>query len=154
MTLPQISADQASPWRGFLAELRGKLPVFPLSDPYGLTRSGAANGEPLCAGQNLSRARVLNAKGWAASIQAQLKVGDYLQVGKRLHMVIDQDVDSDDQGNAAINIWPSIRQAPNDGDPIILNNPSGLFRLKSNKPSWTVGPNRLFSFSYEMKEAL
>lgn len=82
MTLPQMSADQAGQWRGFLAELRGKLNVFPLSDPYGLTPTSVANGEPLCSGQNLSRARVLNTKGWAASIQAQLKVGNYLQVGK------------------------------------------------------------------------
>jgi len=154
MTLPPMSADQAGRWRGFLAELRGKLNVFPLSDPYGLTPSGAANGEPLCAGQNLSRARVLNTKGWAPSIQAQLKVGDYLQIGKRLHMVIGQDVDSDEQGDATINIWPSVREGPNEGDPIILNNPAGLFRLKSNKRSWTVGPNRLFSVSYEIKEAL
>jgi len=58
MTLPHMSADQAGKWRCFLAELRGKLNVFPLSDPYGLTPSGAASGEPLCAGQNLSRARV------------------------------------------------------------------------------------------------
>jgi len=85
---------------------------------------------------------VLNTKGWQPSIQAQLKVGDYLQIGKRLHMVIAQDVDSDDHGDATINIWPSIREAPNDGDPIILTNPTGLFRLKSNKRSWTVGPNR------------
>jgi hypothetical protein len=28
MTLPQMSADQASQWRGFLAEMRGKLNVF------------------------------------------------------------------------------------------------------------------------------
>ena len=90
MTLPQMSADQAGQWRGFLAELRGKLNVFPLSDPYGLTPSGAANSEPLCAGQNLSRTRVLTTKGQAPSIRAQLKVGNYLQVGKRLHMVIAQ----------------------------------------------------------------
>ena len=60
-------------------------------------------------------------------------MGDYLQIGQRLHMVISQDVDSDDQGSATINIWPSIREAPNDGDPIILNNPTGLFRLKSKQ---------------------
>lgn len=69
-------------------------------------------------------------------------------------MVFGQDVDSGDQGNATINLWPSIREAPNDGDAITLNNPTGLFRLKSNKRSWTVGPNRLFSVSYEIKEAL
>ena len=141
-------------WRGSLAELHGKPIVCPLSDPYSLTPTSAANGQPLCAGQNLSRARVLNTRGWQPSIQAQLKVGDYLQIGKGLHMVIALGVDSDDQGNATINIWPSIREAPNDGDPIILNNPTGLFRLKSNKRSWTVGPNRLFSVSYEIKEAL
>ncbi len=88
------------------------------------------------------------------SVQAQLKVGDYLQIAKRLHMVIGQDVNSDEHGNATINIWPSLREASNDGDPIILNNPTGLFPLESNKRSWTVGLNRLFSVSYEIKEAL
>ncbi len=88
--------------------------------------AGAANGQPSVP-VRISLARVLNTKGWAASIQAQLKVGDYLQVGKRLHLVIAQDVDSDDQGNATINIWPSIREAPNDGNPIILNNPTESF---------------------------
>jgi hypothetical protein len=33
-----------------------------------------------------------------------LKVGEYLQIGQWLHMVIGQDVDSDDQGNPTINI--------------------------------------------------
>lgn len=143
-----MSAEQAGRWRGFLAELRGKLNVFPLSDP-----TGAANSEPLCARQ-IFRVRVLSTKRWQPSIQAQLKVGDYLQIGKRLHMVIAQDAESDDQGNTTINTRAAGREAPNDGDPFILNNPTGLFRLKSNKRSWTVGPNRLFSVSYKTKGAL
>jgi len=80
MTLPQMSADQAGQWRGFLAEMRGKLNVFPLSDPYCLSPTGAANGRPSVQ-VRISRARVLNTKCWAASIQAQLKEGDYLQIG-------------------------------------------------------------------------
>ena len=77
--------------------------VFPLSDPYGLrprARPTASRSVPA----KISLARVLNTKGWQPSIQAQLKVGEYLQIGQRLHMVIGQDVDSDDQGNATINI--------------------------------------------------
>ena len=59
--------------------------------------------------------RVLSTKRWQPSIQAQLKVGDYLQIGKRLHMVIAQDAESDDQGNTTINTRAAGREAPNDG---------------------------------------
>ena len=73
-----------------------------------LTASAQGRGQrPAALCRPKSFARVLNTKGWQPSIQAQLKVGEYLQIGQRLHMVIGQDVDSDDQGNATINIWPS-----------------------------------------------
>ena len=78
-----------------------------------------------------------------------MKVGDYLQIGKRLHMVIAQDVDSDDQATG-----PSIFGRRSAKRRTMANSPTGLFRLKSNKRSWTVGPNRLFSVSCEVKEAL
>jgi hypothetical protein len=90
-------------------------------------------------------------RGWKPNAFGLLLAGDYLQHGYRLHRVLDR-VNSDFAGNAVIPVWPSIREAPSDGDPIILNNPVGLFRLATNKRTWSVDYTFLTRMSFPIQE--
>jgi|SRR5271166_5056918 len=154
IALPPMPQDLAAQWIAWLMEMRGKLNVFPVTDPLMTGPAGAAQGTPVSNGVNAARARVLNTRGWNASIQGQLLRGDFLQIGQRLHCVIGSDVDSDSSGNATINIWPAIREATADADPVTLANPAGLFRLADNKRKWSVATTKMFGIQFQVKEAL
>jgi hypothetical protein len=86
-----------------------------------------------------------------ASKVGLLLPGDYLQVGYRLHRVLDI-VNSDSSGNAVISVWPSLREVPAASAPIILNNPMGLFRLATNKRTWSTDATRLTRLSIPLME--
>jgi hypothetical protein len=72
--------------------------------------------------------------------------GDYLQIGYRLHRVLDE------TGSGPIGIWPSIREPLAGGETIITNNPQGLFRLGTNKRTWSADWIRLTHLSFQIQE--
>ena len=152
-SLPQMTRLQAQQWMAFLAEIRGMGGAFLLGDPLASSPSGLARGIPVVNGANASRSGVLNIRGLAPSLYGQLLPGDYLQIGMRLHMNLDT-ANSDSSGNASLNIWPRIREAPNDGDPVILHNPRGLFRLADNKRTYSLAVTKLYGISISLTEAL
>jgi len=154
IALPPMSQADAAAWTSWLMEMRGKLNVFQMGDPLKASPAGAAQGTPVSQGANLAGARSILTRGWQPSTQAQLLVADYLQAGYRLHQVISANVDSDANGFATINIWPSLREPTADGDPIILSNPTGLFRLAENKRGWSVAVTKMFGIQVQIKEAL
>lgn len=154
IAMPPMPQAQAAPWYAWLMEIRGKLNVFPLGDPLGTAPAGAALGAPVCTAGNTTRSRTLLTSGWQPSTNGQLLVGDYLQIGQRLHCVIGSNVDSDGSGNASINIWPAIREAPMAGDSVILSNPTGLFRLQKNQRGWSLAVSKMFGVKFDAKEAL
>jgi hypothetical protein len=160
---------QAMAWIAFLAELRGRLNAFVLSDPLspapqGAGLAGTPNG--IYAQGAQARARVIPTGGWKPSTMNQLLVGDFLQVGglknaqgqyvtaPRLHMVIGNNVNSDAYGLADINIWPSLREQVNSEDSIILQQTCGLFRLASNRRTWTIRRDKMYIVAFDVKEAL
>lgn len=152
LTLPQLTATDAATWTAFLGECRGMTNTFYLGHPLYRAPRGSASGAPLVSGVNQPMATTLNTKGWTASATALLLPGDRIQVGYRLHVVLDQ-VNSDASGNAAVNIWPSIREATTDGEAITLNDPKGLFRLAENKRSILSTETRLSGVSFKLLEA-
>ena len=83
-----------------------------------------------------------------------LQPGDYLQVGMRLHMVAGPiGVYPDGNGNAQIEIWPSLRENQASGLLIGVYNPTGLFRLADNKREWSVDEARHAGISFKAVEA-
>lgn len=157
VTPPKIwlPADKGA-WRAFLAGLQGMLNVFQLADPDHCKPLGQAKGAPqvdgTVSGGNAAAQNILHTKGWTPSIYRQMLPGDYLQVGYRLHVVTAQ-VDSDVSGNAAIAVWPSLRETPADGTGIKLTNCQGVFRLSANKRQWHVSPDKLMQVSISCSEA-
>ena len=73
----------------------------------------------------------------------------------RLYQYIGQSaLASDSGGNALIDFWPSLRETPSNGTPLILLNPQGEFRLATNKRPAPVDRNRMFTFQMKCREAI
>jgi hypothetical protein len=151
ITLPPLTQCEADEWIAFLGELRGMANCFFLGDPLKRIPNGTASGAPVVDGTNMAGGSTLNTRGWTANTFRLLLPNDGIQVGNRLHKVVDS-VNSDANGKAAISVWPSLREQPNDGQLVIVNNPQGLFRLASNKRTWSYSPSQLTSISFQIQE--
>ena len=155
MELPPLTQNQADNWISFLMELRGMQNCFQIGDPMKPTSRGSAHGLPVVdmttANTNYAMAQTLYTRGWKANTFGLLLPGDYLQVGYRLHRVLDR-VNSDANGMAQISIWPSLREVPTDGEAIVLNKPTGLFRLATNKRTWSADATLLTHLSFQILE--
>jgi hypothetical protein len=153
VTLPPLTQNQADDWISFLMECRGMANAFQIGDPMKRMPRGAVSGVPVVDGSVtvVAGGQTLLTRGWTASRFRLLVPGDYLQVGFRLHRVLDV-VNSDANGKAAISIWPSLREVPTDGEAIVLNNPVGLFRLAANKRTWSSDYTALTRLSFQVME--
>lgn len=153
VTLPPLSQAQADVWISALMECRGMLNAIQIGDPMKTTPRGNPLGAPTCPTTPVDTlgSPSLHTTGWIAGKVGLLLPGDYLQVGYRLHRVLDI-VNSDSSGNAVISVWPSLREVPAASAPIILNNPMGLFRLATNKRTWSTDATRLTRISIPLME--
>jgi hypothetical protein len=159
VSMPAMKRPWANNWIAWLAALQGKFNAFQIGDPSGIAPLGTPMGSPVCdcsyPGYNLTTANVLHTRGWTPNKYRLLLPGDYLQIGYRLHFVTYAcaAVNSDANGNAAIPVWPSIRELPADGQPILLHNTSGLFRLETNTRNWTANYLKVIPVGFKCKEA-
>jgi hypothetical protein len=153
LSLPSMKRDTAAAWIGFLAALRGKANVFQVGDQLGRLPRGNPQGTPVISGLHLASATSINTAGWTASATGLLKVGDYIQIGYRLHVVIGTDVNAGADGKATIEIWPSLREALADGVSIVTSNCKGLFRLADNERSWSATQAKTYGVSFKAVEA-
>jgi hypothetical protein len=153
VTLPPLTQEQADDWISFLMECRGMANAFQLGDPMKLSPRGNVSGVAVVDGSVavVAGGQTLFTRGWTASRFRLLLPGDYLQVGFRLHRVLDA-VTSDASGKAAISIWPSLREVPTDGQSIVLNKPQGLWRLATNKRTWSSDYTGLTRLSFQIME--
>lgn len=153
IALPKLrSGTELATWNAFLAECRGRLNTFLLGDSSYRGPLGNPEGLPVVNGAQSPMAQTLNTKGWTPNSFRLLVPGDYLQVGYRLHRILDV-VNSDSSGNATISIFPSLRDPLTDGQEIILNHPVGLFRMADNKQTMLVDETRMGGTSFNVVEA-
>jgi hypothetical protein len=153
VTLPKMNRFIAAPWRAWMAELRGMQNVFQLGDPICTTPSplSQASGTPLCASGNSIASTELYTSGWTPSVFNQLMPGDYIQIEYRLYMVCEA-VNSDSDGNATVQVWPSLREDHPEGTALVLSNTQGVFRLSQNTRTWHLETSKLLSFSFQCEE--
>lgn len=103
--------------------------VVEASDPgfYVVTTTVAVDPETPSAG-----AQGLYLDGWTASTTGILLAGDFIQLNSgsaaRLHQVLG-DQNSDPWGNAYVDLWPRLREAPANASAVTTTNPVGVFRL-------------------------
>lgn len=152
-TYAPLTQKQFNPIKAALIQMQGMTNAFQIGDPLGTTPAGRVQGIPVVDGSvsMVAGGIVLYTKGWTPSQEGLLLPGDYLQVGYRLYSVLDS-VISDSNGKAAINIGPSLRELPQDGEAVVTNNPVGLFRLANNKITWSSAADKLSHVSFQFQE--
>lgn len=151
--LPAMSRDRAEAWAAFLMALNGPVGTFFLGDPLATTPRGAATGTPLVNGASQTGKSIIT-DGWNPSVTGILLGGDFIQIGNRLHKVM-QDVNSDGSGNATIDIFPRLRESPGDNQAIITQNCKGLFRiLPTTNPLPSADFLQVYDFGMQAIEAI
>ncbi len=159
ITLPTMQAESAEQWVAFLLSLKGQRGTFLLGDPVGATAKGSAStaaGTPVVNGATQT-GDTLDIDGCPASATGYLKAGDYIQLGtgnsSRLYKVL-SDVDTDGSGQATLDIWPNIINAPTDGATVIVSDAKGAFRLASNSSQWSINELQLYGITFGAIQAV
>jgi hypothetical protein len=150
VSMPPMTHANAQAWAAFFMACRGMANTFMFGDPLAVAPRGTGTGTPTVAGASQS-GFALNTAGWTGTLPV-LKAGDFIQIGSRLYRVL---VDATQSGgNATLSIWPQLRESPNDGATIILNNTQGTFRMKSNTRKFSVTEARFYGFQFDIREAI
>lgn len=153
--LPMKRAD-AEGWIAWLLSMRGREGTFLLGDPLGGTARGSVGGTPVVNGVNQTGDSI-SIDGCTASQTGWLKAGDYIQLGASasasLHKVL-KDVPTNGAGQAAIDIWPSIRTAPADGSAVVVSNARGVFRLTSSSVDWSINEASIYGLTFPAVEVI
>jgi hypothetical protein len=158
LSLPPVKDSiTAQNWESFFMELRGKMNIFQLGNPLRSAPRGSAAGLPAVtnsvSGTNLPLAKVLYTTGWTAGTSILLP-GDYIQIGLRMHVVVGAPVDAyGGGGNAAIPIWPCLREQPTDKIAVVTSGPRGIWRLDNNKRAYSLDKSKMYAFGFKVTEA-
>jgi len=151
VTYPPLTELQAAPMRAFLKQMRGISRAFQWTPADYVGPAGLPSGVPVTSGALVAAATTLVTTGWTPSTFGLLLQDDLIQIGYRLHAVLDI-VSSDGSGNASFEIWPSLREDVASGTTVITGNPLGLFRLAGNKRNWSKDYNQLTHISFPITE--
>ncbi len=154
VNLPQLTQPQADAWLSALMYCRGMANAFLIGDPLKQTPAGVPLGTPvidMTLGTNAVGAQLLDTRGWATGGSSPLLVpGDYVQIGYRLHRVVD--ILGSFGGTLRLSIWPSIRDVLTDGETVVTSGCQGLFRLASNKRNWSADFTKMTRLSFPIME--
>lgn len=154
VTMAPMTRVGGEAWNAFLLSLKGQYGTFYLYDPAGRTPQGLNVGTPLVNGSHAAQSNTLATKGWTASQTNILVAGDYLQLGNRLHKVLNT-ANSDGSGNATFDIFPSLRDALSNNASIITTNTKGIFRLTSSTlPLFDLADAKIYGIAFSAIEAI
>ena len=148
--LPPMKKDDAEIWIAWLLSLKGQLGTFELGDPTGATARGALGGTPITNGVDQTGGSI-DIDGCTAEVTGWLKAGDYVQIGRHLHKVL-QDVDTNADGEATLELWPSVRFPIANNSEIITSNPVGRFRLNSGAQDWSIDTASVYGITFAAVE--
>lgn len=110
--------------QAFIWKLSGKNGRFTMGD---FTKLGSpARGTPVING-NGQYGGLISTRGWLPN-EVVLPMGTYFTVNGELKFTTD-DIVSNASGIASIEFTPWLRTSPVDGEAIITENPTGMFRL-------------------------
>jgi len=149
VSLPPMRKNDAENWISWGLALNGTMGTFYMGDSSNSMPRGSAAGTPQVNGAGQQRSKTLATKGWTPST-AVLRIGDYIQLGYRLHKVL-QDVTSDSSGEAVLDIFPRVRDVLTNGQAIITANPVGTWRLKAGI-EWDVAGAMKFGIGFTAME--
>ena len=144
VSIPSVRRDLAADWKAMLVACRGPVGTFLLGDPDYATPRGDATSCIVTGSAGDATASVV--------MTGTLKAGDYIQLGSganaRLHQVL-----VDQTGTGSLELWPALR-SDYSAETAILNNPKGVFRLKSNVSEWSINNASAYGISFEAVEVI
>lgn len=154
-TLPPMTRAAAEEWISFLLSLRGQSGTFLFGATVFGTARGVATGTPLVKGAAQTGTSLIT-DGWTHNVTGILKAGDFIQLGttstSRLHKNL-KDVNSDNDGDATLDLYPRLRASPTDDSTIVVSSPKGVFRLASNNVEVDVDSAQVFGLGFSAIEA-
>ncbi|CAL9968229.1 distal tail protein [Vibrio phage D63] len=121
-TIPEMDILQSFIWSLDGVSGRFRIPIFG-------KRGAPEVGNPVVNGENQSGG-LLSVRGWEP-MELVLAKGSYFRIGEELKQV-NEDVISNAAGIAIMRFHPWLRSIPSDGDPIVTDAPTGIFRLADN----------------------
>jgi hypothetical protein len=150
--LPAMLRSAAEDWITFRLSLRGRLGTFLLGFPDAVADLlGSGAGTPLVDGTAAAGTKTLATKGWTADAANVLLKGDWFSLGSGVDSCLYKvlaDVSADSSGEAVVDIFPRLRQAAGDEDPVEIDAPRGAFRMETNEMPWDVDMMKLFGLSF------
>lgn len=152
--LPALTQAQAAPWRSFLMQCRGMLDPFLLGDPlhpYSLGKLDSSSSPVVDGTSAVAMSKLFATRGWKPNVHGVMLAGDYVQLEWNLYTLLN-DVSTDSNGKAMLEVWPSLRFTVADGLPLVTTKPRGLFRLATNKRTWSGDYMRLQHMSVPVME--
>ena len=147
LSFKTLTPSQMRIMAAFMVRMRGQAGRFTLHNHAYDAPLGVASGSPKVSGAGQTGTSLVTA-GWTPNTPGILLAGDYIGVGGKLKMVV-EDASSDAGGNAALLIEPPIYpgQAPADLTVIVVDKPTCTMMLDANTVKWSTQPPRLSSFT-------
>lgn len=152
--IPPCKSDLANAWVSFLLSLKGQTGTFLLGDPNMKDPRGTAKdtpGTPVVNGGSQTGTS-LDIDGLPLNETGYLLAGDYIQLGTGsdtfLHMVLN-DVDTNGSGEATLDLWPDVRNAPSNNATVVVSDTKGHFRLANNVSAYSI--NSISSYGIEFQ---
>jgi len=156
VTLPPMKRAAAEQWIAFLLALRGISGTFLFGDASNRALLGEGGGTPSVLGAHSQGTKTLTTAGWPIDTTV-LKAGDYFQLQQgsntRLYKNL-TDAVTDGIGVVVLDIFPRLRLDIEDGEPLVLSNPRGLFRLADNERKWAVSAAQIYGIQFNAIESL
>lgn len=151
LSIEVFSRVDAEAYNTFLLKLNGRKGTFTMPIFGSETPLGSAGGTPLVKGASQT-GHDLVVDGCPVSTTGWLKSGDWIQLGTRLHKVLN-DVNTNSSGEATITVMPKIVVSPADNDPVVVSNAKGVFRLVKNENPINAKPDGKHRISFTAREA-
>lgn len=145
--LPEMTQDQARPWRAFFALLQGRGKTFDMAIPF--VRGGDAD----------TNAAVLTAVSGQYTMLINgltegetIAPGDFVQVGDELKMVT-AEATAGVSGDATVSFEPALRATYAAATPVEILAPRGTFRMDSDEAPFDLRPGGFSTARIRASEA-
>lgn len=150
---PRLSLADAEAIQGWLDKLNGQIGSFVYTPRQ--SRKSTLTGRTVAL-TAYSYQSAVSLQGWAASAPSELYVGQFVQIGNRLHRITTAPTSADTAGRCVIEVSPQIRTDQAAGTACEFVKPTGVFKLTTSEGyGYTLDPDRAPSFpTISAKEAL
>lgn len=139
ITLSPLSRANAKTVEAFLASLRGQATTFNLGNPLHNVSGGSGS----------VTAATIGATTITSTLSGGATVGDYFQLGTRLHIVT-----AVNSGAGTVTVMPPARDVISSSTAMDFTFPKATWRLASNQIDWDINVASIYGFSFACVEAL